>query len=117
MEQESIARTALDQMTDTEESRLLKAAIPYLPPRGQQLLSVYAKTMELSNTLALFSGNSSRMEMCAASAASQEPLDVIQDIRRFCYGNSRKKLDQMADMLSVVQLLRMMSQTPEQTDV
>lgn len=116
MEQEYITRTALDQMTDTDQSQLLKAAIPYLPPQGQQLLSVYAKTLELSNTLALFSGKNSPMEMCAASAAPGEPLDVINDIRRFCYGESRKKLDRMADMLAVVQFLRMMNPSSDEPD-
>lgn len=54
MEQEYIAQTALDQMVGTDQGQLLKALIPYFPPRQQQFLSVFAKAKELSNTLALF---------------------------------------------------------------
>ncbi len=37
MESEFIAQTALDQMVGTDQGQLLKALIPYLPPREQQL--------------------------------------------------------------------------------
>ncbi len=55
MDQEYIAQTALDQMVGTDQGQLLKALIPYFPPRQQQFLSVFAKARELSNTVALFS--------------------------------------------------------------
>ncbi|MFR8312675.1 MAG: hypothetical protein ACLVBP_10205 [Ruminococcus sp.] len=54
MDQEYIAQTALDQMVGTDQGQLLKALIPYFPPRQQQFLSVFAKARELSNTVALF---------------------------------------------------------------
>ena len=40
MESEFIAQTALDQMVGTDQGQLLKALIPYLPPREQQLFPV-----------------------------------------------------------------------------
>lgn len=40
MDQEYIAQTALDQMVGTDQGQLLKALIPYFPPRQQQFLSV-----------------------------------------------------------------------------
>ena len=43
MDQEYIAQTALDQMVGTDQGQLLKALIPYFPPRQQQFLSVFAK--------------------------------------------------------------------------
>ena len=43
MEQEAIAQTALDQMVTDDRTQMLKAAVPYLPPAGRQILSVYAK--------------------------------------------------------------------------
>ena len=53
MEQEYIAQTTLDQMVGTDQGQLLKALIPYFPPRQQQFLSVFAKAKELPNTLTL----------------------------------------------------------------
>lgn len=112
MEQEYIAQTTLDQMVGTDQDQLLKAAIPYLPPRGQQILSIYSKVKELSNTLALFGPSSHHMEMCAASAPSDQPLDVLNDIRRYCYGDSRKMLDQMVNLIAMVQMIKVMNETP-----
>ena len=81
MDQEYIAQTALDQMVGTDQGQLLKALIPYFPPRQQQFLSVFAKARELSNTVALFTKPSEAMQIQAAAAPAQ-PLEVINDLRR-----------------------------------
>mgnify|MGYP007103188889 CR=1 FL=1 len=54
MEQEPIARTALDEMVESDQDQMLKAMIPYLPSSGQRFLSVYTKVRELRNTMSLF---------------------------------------------------------------
>ena len=51
MEQDFVARTALDEMVESDRNQMLKAMIPYLPASGQQFLSMYAKTQELINTM------------------------------------------------------------------
>ena len=71
MDQEYIAQTALDQMVGTDQGQLLKALIPYFPPRQQQFLSVFAKARELSNTVALFTKPSEAMQIQAAAAPAQ----------------------------------------------
>ena len=65
------------------------------------------------NTIALFSDNERNHEMCAAEVQTQDPLEIINDIRRFCYGESRHKLDQMVNMMAVVQMMQLMSQKGE----
>ena len=37
MEQEPIARTALDEMVESDQDQMLKAMIPYLPSSGQRV--------------------------------------------------------------------------------
>lgn len=113
MEQEFIAQTALDQMVSTDTTQLLKAAVPYLPPLAQQIFSVYAKASEFTNTLSAFSRRSSRGSMQAASVSSADPLDAIQDMRRFCYGKSRNMLDNMVNMFAVIQMLQLVSDPGE----
>lgn len=54
MEQDYIAKTALDEMVESDRDQMLKAMVPYLPPSGQQFLSMYTKTQELMNTMSLF---------------------------------------------------------------
>ena len=38
MEQDFVARTALDEMVESDRNQMLKDMIPYLPASGQQFL-------------------------------------------------------------------------------
>ena len=116
MEDHIVSQTALDQLVGSGRGQMIKAAIPYLPPKGRRILSVYEKARELANTIALFSGNGAG-ELCAMDVAAAEPLDVINDIRRYCYGESREQLDRIVNMmamLQMVQLLRQEGEMPEE---
>lgn len=112
MEQNEISLTALDQMVSNGQSQFLKAAIPYLPPRGQQLLSIYTKTVELMNTLSLFSSRQKSMQMCA-TAPKSDPLEMIQDIRKFCYGENRQMLDRASEMIAMTEVFHMIQEIPK----
>lgn len=107
-EQDFIGQTALDQMVNNDRCQMLKAAIPYLPSSGRRIVSLYTKVQELANTVQLFSPGNQGMEICAASVPDTDPLSMIQDIRRFCYGESRRKLDEMVNMMAIVQMMQMM---------
>ena len=108
MDQEYIAQTALDQMVGTDQGQLLKALIPYFPPRQQQFLSVFAKARELSNTVALFA-----MPIKAVQQACPASV-IINDLRRYCFGDIRKTLDQITNMMTMAEMLRMMNEpSPE----
>lgn len=41
MDQELISQTALDQMVSSDQTQLIKAAVPYLPPSARQIISLY----------------------------------------------------------------------------
>lgn len=60
-EQNFIGQTALDQMVNSDRCQLMKAAIPYLPPSGRQIISLYTKAQELANTARLFSAENQSM--------------------------------------------------------
>ena len=55
MNEEQISQTLLDQMVSSDRGQMIKAAIPYLPPKGQQIFSVYEKAVEFINTVSVFS--------------------------------------------------------------
>ena len=110
MDQDFLALTALDQMVGSDQTQFLKAAIPYLPPQGQQILSVYAKATELMNTISVFSHRNGTGQLQAASASSVQPLDALNDIRRFCYGESRQKLDSMVNLFAALQMMQIMNE-------
>ncbi len=110
MNDDHIAQTLLDQMISSDRGQLIKAAIPYLPPKGQQIFSVYEKAAELLNTVSIFGRSDSESSLSAMSIPAQDPMDMINDIRSFCYGPSRDKLNQMVNMMAMVQMLQLMKQ-------
>lgn len=113
MEQDYISQTTLDQMVSNDQAQMLKAALPYFPPSTQQAISIYTKVQELSNTLALFSPERQNSRIRAASVTTTDPLEMIQDIRRFCYGGTRKKLDSMVNLFAMAEMFRMMNDSAE----
>lgn len=110
MNDDHIAQTLLDQMVSSDRGQLIKATIPYLPPKGQQIFSVYEKAAELLNTVSIFGRSDSESSLSAMSIPAQDPMDMINDIRSFCYGPSRDKLNQMVNMMAMVQMLQLMNQ-------
>ena len=85
MEQEPIARTALDEMVESDQDQMLKAMIPYLPSSGQRFLSVYTKVRELRNTMS-------------------------QDIRKCCGGENRRQIDHITSLMATIQMLQIMNE-------
>ena len=107
MELEYISQTALDQMVTDDLTQMLKAAVPYLPPAGRQILSVYAKMQELSNTISIFR-HAENMQVCTAE--NTDVMDMIQDIRKYSAGKNRQQLDQLTSMLAMIQIIQIMNE-------
>ena len=110
MDQEFFSQTALDQMAGNDRTQFIKAVVPYLPTQGQQVLSVYAKATELINTVNIFSRQKSSCQLQAASASQVQPLEALNDIRRLCYGESRRQLDQIVNLFAAIQMMQIMTE-------
>ena len=67
------SQSFLDEMIEEDSVQILKAALPYLPASGQSFVSIFAKVLELQNTIRLFTGAKDRMQLCAQS---QEKADL-----------------------------------------
>ena len=105
VEPDVISQTALDQLVCSEQSQMLKALIPYTSSGNQQFLALYAKLMEFQNTVALFRGGQNDVQICSLKGET-DPLEMLEDIRKFSYGKSRQQLDQIKDILVMIQLLK-----------
>lgn len=108
MEQEAIAQTMLDQLVTDENSQMLKALVPYLSFYGQRILAAYTKTQELRNTLQLFARSQNDVQIC--SSRPTDPLELLNDIRKFSYGENRKQLDQAVNMFVMLEVLMTMNE-------
>lgn len=98
--------TPFDEMVGNEQIQFLKAALPYLPPQGQQFLCLFSKVNELQNTLRMCRDHS--MQMCSVPAA--DPICMLNDIRRFCSKGMQKQLDQMANTFTMLQMIQLLKE-------
>ncbi|MBU5481898.1 hypothetical protein [Blautia sp. MSJ-19] len=104
MEQENISQTMLDQLVGSEQGQMLKALVPYLSMQGQQILAAYVKTQELRNTVQLFSRPRKEIQICSISPT--DPAEMLENIKKFSYGRSRQRLDQITNALVMLQMLQ-----------
>lgn len=104
-----IAQTPLDQLVCSEDSQMLKAAIPYFPPEAQRMLAVLMKYQELRNTISVFSPEKASLSICSAPTTN-DPLEMLQDIQNFCYGEKKQKIDQILNLFATVEMIRTFSE-------
>lgn len=109
--------TPLDSMVSQDSIQVLKAAIPYFSGKSQQVLSIYAKMLELSNTISIFSHPQPEMTMMSSSQEAVQPVDMLNDIRKYATGSIRDSIDQILFALNTIQLLQMYQENPETQEV
>lgn len=109
--------TPLDSMVSQDSIQVLKAAIPYLSGRNQQFFSIYAKLMELSNTISFFRNSQPEMTMMSSKQEDVQPSEMLNDIRKYTTGSARDSIDQILFALNTIQLLQMYQENPESQEV
>ena len=109
--------TPLDSMVSQESIQVLKAAIPYFSGKSQQILSIYAKMMELSNTISIFNHPQPEMTMMSSGSKPVQPVDMLNDIRKYATGPIRDSIDQILFALNTIQLIQMYQDNPETQEV
>ena len=78
--------------------------------------TVFVMLILLSLLISLFRfiPNPEAKKKAQAAAAPAQPLEVINDLRRYCFGDIRKTLDQITNMMTMAEMLRMMNEpSPE----
>ena len=68
--------TPLDQMLAQDSLQMLKAAVPYFPADVQRVFALYAKMMELSHTIAMFSGGPAELMMMSEESGPSPQASV-----------------------------------------
>lgn len=100
--------TPLDSMVSDDTLQMMKATLPYLPPRQARMLAVLAKFQELKNTLSMQPVRSDAFQAMSASA----PLDndaLLNALKT--YGGEKGKqmvnnVQQMKDMFQLISLIQ-----------
>lgn len=105
MKEENDRMTPLDQMVNDEQLKMLKASVPYLPPRGQQILSVYTKFREFQNTLSLM-GQPQEMQAMASEKASFSPIQMLEELSQFSTGTSRDMINTLLTAITAASMFQ-----------
>lgn len=100
--------TPLDTLVSDDNLQMMKAALPYLPPRQARMLAVLAKFQELKNTLSMQPSRSDAIQAMSTSA----PLDDDALLKALkTYGGERGKqmvnnVQQMKDMFQLISMMQ-----------
>ncbi len=97
--------TEFDGLICDHHLQMMKAAIPYMPAYGQQILSVYAKSLELSNTLRLLNREGSRsVGICSISENKRNTAELLNAIKKYCTDSERELLDLFMNFFSAFRM-------------
>ena len=96
-------------MVSDDSVQILKAAVPYIPKENRQLLSVYAKFLELQNTFSLFPESSGDLSACEA-IEDTDPSQMLTDIRKYCSPATQAQIDHLLETLATVQMFEMLQE-------
>lgn len=99
------SQSLLDEMVNEDSVRILKAAIPYLPLKGQSFACVFAKFIELQNTFKLLNSSENAMQICAKPQDKAEPLEMLSACSKVCHGPLKEKLENITNTLLMMQML------------
>lgn len=105
--------TVIDQVANQNHLQLIKAAIPYLPPRNQKTISLLIKLMELQNVANFFHDHTCCISACDIPSGSPEITEILADIRNYCDDSEQAMIDQWGQLFSMLELYSMMAQQPD----
>lgn len=109
-EEQMSCQTPLDALISQDSLQIIKAAIPYMPLKSQQFLSIYAKVKELSNTISFF--HHTQPELSMMSAFSVQPEEILNDMRKYLSDPAKNQIDQLLFALNTIQLIQMYQENP-----
>lgn len=93
--------TEIDALVSDNHLQMLKAAIPYTSASQQQVLSVYCKVLELSNTFRLVQKQESKtLGICSISEQKKNTNEMLNAMKKYCTDSEREMLDLLMNFLS-----------------
>ena len=104
MDQETLnLMTTFDNLIQSKQLLILKAAIPYLSGNSQKALSIFAKYYELIKTMQISQGENSALSMCSVTTEnpSDKPLQFLKDIRCYCNDAEKETIDFFVDFFQI----------------
>ncbi len=96
-----------DQLVQTDDLQMVKAAMPYINTRQQKPLLIFVKLLELRNSLHLLTEDDERLSACSVDRDHASPLEMLQAIRNFCPPRQQESIDAILNFMNVYQFYNM----------
>lgn len=100
--------TPLDNMVSDDTLQMMKAALPFLPPRQARMMAVLAKFQELKNTLSMQPARSDAFQAMSTSSPLDE--DALLNALKTYGGEKGRQMvssvQQMKDMFQLISLMQ-----------
>ncbi len=106
--------TMIDQVANQHHLQMIKAMLPYLPPKKQRTLCYCIKVIELQNISAFYSSQTCHAQSYQNSSFAS-PAEILNDIREYCDEEEQVIIDQLLQTLSMFELYTAMAQTFPET--
>lgn len=103
--------TPFDALIYDSNIQMMKAIIPYVHTPQQKFLSLFIKFNEMKNTMNLFENNSGKLSACSVQAQSNDPMDILKDIRNYCSDKAKESIDLVINFYSVMQMYSMFNES------
>lgn len=97
--------TDFDSVICDPHLQMLKAAIPYISANSQQFLSLYVKSLELSNTIKLLNRKETQsVGICSISESKKNTTEMLNAIKKYCSESEREMLDLFMNFFSAFRM-------------
>lgn len=105
--EKDIRLTDFDYLVADPHLQMIKAAIPYMQPPQQRIISMYVKIQELNHTRSLFSGGEvSAMGVSPTGNQKPTPVEMLQAMKPYAGPKERDIIEMLENLQIMMQALQ-----------
>lgn len=102
-----IMLTELDYLVADPHIQMMKAAVPYMQPPQQRIITMIIKLQELNRTMALFRGGDvAAMGLSSSGSAKASPVEMLQAMKPFAGPKERELIEMLENFQIMMQAMQ-----------
>lgn len=98
--------TELDYLVADPHIQMMKAAVPYMPPPQQRIISMMIRLQELNRTMALFRGGDVAAMGLSPAGAKASPVEMLQAMKPFAGAKERELIEMLENFQIMMQAMQ-----------
>ena len=102
-----IRLTDFDYLVADPQLQMIKAAIPYMQPPQQRIISMFVKMQELNRTRSMFAGGEvSAMGLSPSGNQKTSPVEILQAIKPYAGPRERDMIEMFENLQIMMQAMQ-----------